>query len=230
MFLLVLRLVSLGRSPLVRFALPLALRLCLLLALLLSCLPLAVLFLPAVGYALVLPAVGFAPLPAVGFALPGSLHHCSRSSMFFSCSPRTLVALLHSLHHWLVGCGSVSDSLWKFTTPWFVSGFHQHHHSALRHFVIEGSQQMPSIHEKAVNNVFCFCVSGLRGSLYLLLVGVLQYHCVMLWAVSTLITKAFIATPVTAWSFGSSGIAGLSLILDLSHLSCGTEITRSMCN
>ena len=34
--------------------------------------------------------------------------------------------------------------------------------------------------------------SGLRGSLYLLL-GVLQYHCVMLWAVSTFITKAFIA-------------------------------------
>ena len=35
--------------------------------------------------------------------------------------------------------------------------------------------------------------SGLRGSLYLLLVGVLQYHCVILWAVSTFTTKAFIA-------------------------------------
>ena len=65
--------------------------------------------LPAVGFA-PLPAVGFAPLPAVGFAPLGSLHHCSRSAMFFSCSPRTLVALLHSLHHWLVGCVSVSDS------------------------------------------------------------------------------------------------------------------------
>ena len=34
--------------------------------------------------------------------------------------------------------------------------------------------------------------SGLRGSLYLLLVGGLQHHRVVLWAVSTLITKAFI--------------------------------------
>ena len=35
--------------------------------------------------------------------------------------------------------------------------------------------------------------SGLRGSLYLLLVGVLQCHCVMLWTVSTFVMKAFIA-------------------------------------
>ena len=64
------------------------------------------LLLPAVRFAL-LPAVGFALLPAVGFALLGSSHHCSRSSMFFSCGPRTIVALLHSFHHWLFGCGSV---------------------------------------------------------------------------------------------------------------------------
>ena len=57
--------------------------------------------LPAVGYALV--------LRAVGFALLGSLHHCYRSSVFFSCGPRTLVALLHSSRHRLVGCGSVCD-------------------------------------------------------------------------------------------------------------------------
>ena len=50
-------------------------------------------------------------LHAVGFALLGSFHHCSRTSMFFSCGPRILVALLHSFHHRLVGCGSVSDSL-----------------------------------------------------------------------------------------------------------------------
>ena len=31
--------------------------------------------------------------------------------MFFSCGPRTLVALLHSPRHKLIGCGSVSDSL-----------------------------------------------------------------------------------------------------------------------
>ena len=66
--------------------------------------------LPAVGYALVLPAIGFALLPVVGFALLGSFHHCSRSSMFFSCGPRTLVALIHSFHHRLFGCGSVCAS------------------------------------------------------------------------------------------------------------------------
>ena len=65
-------------------------------------------FLPAVGCAL-LPAVGFAPLPAVGSALLGSFHHRSRSSCSSRC-PRTLVALLHSCRHRLVGCGSVSDS------------------------------------------------------------------------------------------------------------------------
>ena len=67
--------------------------------------------LPAVGCAFLLPAVSFALLPAVGFALLGSFHHGSRSSMFFSCGPRTLVAILQHFHHWLAGCGSVSDSL-----------------------------------------------------------------------------------------------------------------------
>ena len=33
----------------------------------------------------------------------------------------------------------------------------------------------------------------MRGSLYLLLVGGLQYQCVMLWAVCTLKTEAYIA-------------------------------------
>ena len=57
------------------------------------------------------------------------------------------------------------------------------------------SRLVPSIHGKVVyNNVFCFCEVCLRGSLYLLLVDVLQNHCVILWAVSTtLITEAFIA-------------------------------------
>ena len=41
--------------------------------------------------------------------------------------------------------------------------------------------------------VLLFLRSGLRGSLYLLLVGVPQYHCVVLWAVSTFTTKAFMA-------------------------------------
>ena len=56
-----------------------------------------------------LPAVGSALLPAVGFALLGSCHHRSRSSCSSRC-PRTLVALLRSCRHRLVGCGSVSDS------------------------------------------------------------------------------------------------------------------------
>ena len=37
-----------------------------------------------------------------------------------------------------------------------------------------------------------FVRCGLKGSLYLPL-GVLQYHCLLLWAVSTFTTKAFIA-------------------------------------
>ena len=122
--------------------------------------------LSAVGSALLLPDVGFALLPAVGFALLGSFHHRSRSLCSSRC-PRTFVALLRSSYHWLVGCGSVSEShrllldcgffcvslsplalclwfrqcfffrvtLWKVTTPWFVSN-----------------------HGKLVyNNVFCFC-------------------------------------------------------------------------
>ena len=48
-------------------------------------------------------------LLAVGFALLDSFHHRSRSSCSSRC-PRTLVALLPSSRHWLVGCGSVSDS------------------------------------------------------------------------------------------------------------------------
>ena len=48
-------------------------------------------------------------LRAVGFALLDSFHHRSRSSCSSRC-PRTLVALLPSSRHWLVGCGSVSDS------------------------------------------------------------------------------------------------------------------------
>ena len=43
-----------------------------------------------------LPTVGCALLPAVGFALLGSFPHYSRSSMFFSRGPRTLVGLLRS--------------------------------------------------------------------------------------------------------------------------------------
>ena len=65
--------------------------------------------LPAVGFAL-LPAVGFALLPAVGFAFLGSFHHRYSSSCSSRC-PRTLVALLRSCRHRLVGCGSVSRIL-----------------------------------------------------------------------------------------------------------------------
>ena len=161
-----------------------------------------------------LPAVGCALLlPAIGFALLGSFHHCSGSSMFFSCGPRTLVAFLHSFHHWLVGfsfwmwfspTGSLAvvpsvlllqshfvvvyDSVvrfWPLPTPllsivplrdwWFAVGALDPRESC--------SQQ----------RVLLSVRSGLRGSLHLLLVGGLQYHCAVLWAVSTLETKAFIA-------------------------------------
>ena len=55
--------------------------------------------LPAVGYALLLPAVGFSVL----FIIAPDLQCSSRC-------PRTLVALLHSCRHMLVGSGSVCDS------------------------------------------------------------------------------------------------------------------------
>ena len=140
--------------------------------------------LPAVGYALVLPAVGYV-------LLLGSFHYCSRSSMFLSCGPRTLVALLILLATSSLAvvseslCGSLRlrgsflastcTTIWLHPTWWFVVG------------------PLEPLESSSQQRVMLSVRSGLRGSLYLLLVGVLQDHCVVLWAVSTLITKAVMA-------------------------------------
>ena len=129
-FLIVLRLVSV---VVLWFALPalamllsclplLCSCLVLLLAMLLSCLPLAARVLFAVGFTALLPAVGFCSSACCWLCSSRFFSSFSRSSMVFSRGPRTLVALLHSSrhrlvgcgsvcasHHWLVGCGSVSD-------------------------------------------------------------------------------------------------------------------------
>ena len=122
------------------------------------------------------PLVRFALLPAVDFALLGSFHHCSRPSMFFSCGPRTLVALLHSFHHWLVGCGSVFDSLTTGSLAVVPSVLFLQSHCVVVYdsvvrfwllptpllsiapFVIDGLRWEVLIHGEVVyNNVFCFC-------------------------------------------------------------------------
>ena len=93
------------------------------------------------------------------------------------------------------GSLAVVPSVLLVSTPWLVSGFPPTSLLSLAPFVIDGSRWVPSVHGKVVyNNVFC-CMwgLGLRVSLLLLLVGVLQCHCVMLWTVSTFTMKAFIA-------------------------------------
>ena len=170
--------------------------------------------LPAVGYAL-LPAVGyavgFALLLAVGFALLGSFHHCIRSSMFLSlssypcCFTSFFSGSVSDSHHWLLGCGSVGVSLsplalrlwfrlciffrvtlWLFTTLWFASGFPPTPQLSIA--------PLRDPREGSLQQLVLLSVrSGLRKSLLLLLVGVLQCHCVMLWIVSTFTMKAFIA-------------------------------------
>ena len=58
-------------------------------------------------------AVGYALLPAVGYALLDSFHHFSpsrRGELLCERIVASRVAPLSSFHHWLVCCGSVSDS------------------------------------------------------------------------------------------------------------------------
>ena len=130
--------------------------------------------LPAVGVGFaLLPAVGFALLPAVGFALLGSFHHRYSSSR----CPRTIVALLRSCRHRPVGCGSVSRILTTCSLAVVPSVLVLQSHFVVGHDSVgvlgprEGGLQQ---------RVLLYVRSGLRGSLYLLLVGVRQYHCVVL--------------------------------------------------
>ena len=76
--------------------------------------------------------------------------------------------------------------------------------------------------------VLLFLRSGLRESLLLLLVGVLQYHCVILWAVSTFILKAFIAASchgVVLWFFQHRRV-----VIDPRFSSCRLALTENLCH
>ena len=92
-------------------------------------------------------------LPAVGFALLACCWLCS--SRFFSSLLQIFdVLVVRSSYPWCFAsffspqarwlwfrlCFFFRVTLWYVTTPWFVSGFSQHHYSALRHFVIDGSR------------------------------------------------------------------------------------------
>ena len=96
-----------------------------------------------------------------------------------------------------VGCGSVCDSLSPLALwLWFRLCF------------------FFRVTKWLVTTCYLFLVSGLRESSLLLLVGVLQCHCVMLWIVSTCHNENFSSRPpVSAWSSGSSNTAGWSSIL-----------------
>ena len=120
---------------------------------------------PAVGFALVLPAVGYALLILfhhLSSAYSDSVLRLSspivRRLSSTSCCVRqsgvasflllvTTDAVSHGsfcslseLTRCLRAARSSSVTLWSFTTPWFVSGFLQHHHSAFCHFVVVGSR------------------------------------------------------------------------------------------
>ena len=78
-----------------------------------------------------------------------------------------------------------------------------------------------------IPRIWLYVRSGLTSSLYLLLVGVRQCHCVMLWTVSTFTVKAYIAPLVTAWFFVSSDIAGR---IDPPVSFCLLALTESLCH
>ena len=149
------------------------------------------------------PSLGRRPL--VGFACRWL---CSSLDCCWLCSS-ACCWLCSSACCWLCSSRFISSSLYIsvffslsscpccFTS--FFSSFHRRlfwlsffSESPRGKFRLRGS---PSIHRESSlqQRVLMFLRSGLRGSLYLLLVGVLQCHCVMLWTVSPFIMKAYIA-------------------------------------
>ena len=132
----------LGRCPLVRFAL-------------LSCLLLALLFSLACCW------LCSSLLPAVGSALSVLviiLQICDvlLTSSNICCFIRLVTGSLAVVPSLLLQCRVVDvyDSVFRF---WLLPT----QYSALRHFVIDGSRKVPSIHAKIVdNNEFC-CLRGL---------------------------------------------------------------------
>ena len=189
----------------------------------------------AVGHALLLLAVGSALLPAVGFCY---------SRFFFIIAPdlRVLLAVLVPLLLYLVllttglvGRGSVSDShhlllgvvpsaILSLTTDSLavvpsVVGYDSVARlwlppTSLLSAVGALDPQEGSLQQRVL---LLFLRSGLRESLLLLLVGVLQCHCVILWTVSPFIMKAFIAASCHCVVVGFLlALLGISVLVSLS--------------
>ena len=124
--------------------------------------------------------------------------HCSSaccwlcSSRFFSSSLQIFVffslslypcCFPHSSRHLLIGCGSVGDSLSPVALRlWFLLCFFFRVTLwySVAPFVIDFSVGALDPRESSLQQrVLLYVRYGLRGSLYLLLVGVQQYHCVI---------------------------------------------------
>ena len=180
------------------------------------------LLLPAVGLAL-LPAVGFALLlAAVGFAVLGSFHRLSaalRAHRRFDVLLTVLVPVLLYfvllftndslavvLSRILTTCSLAvvpsltlsRDTLWQVTSSWMPRLHLQHHYSALRP---SRSLARGKCSGSLVVWFTTTCSADCEGCSERFVAAAvrrwfptpLQHHCVILWAVSTLITKAYIA-------------------------------------
>ena len=200
--------------------------LCQVLALLLSCLLLAMLF-------CLLLAMLFSVLFIISPLL--DVERCSASATSLQSSsrcPRTRVAPLPTFHHWLVGCGSVSDShrlllgcgsvcislttgflavalslilsrdaLWSVTSSWMPRLHLQHHYSALCPSWLAICARAPwscSLQQRVLLTMrtdLSFWSSGrfVAAAVRRWFPTPLRHHCVILWAVSTLLSKASIA-------------------------------------
>ena len=133
-------------------------------------------------------------------------------------------------HHWLLGCGSVSNPLQRH----FVVGYifldaspappihTTTRHCALRDRRLAAGARAPwscSLHQRVLLTMKTDSSSGSFGRFVAAAVRRWfptppRHHCVILWAVSTLITKAYFAASLaTAWSVGSFGTGGVSSIL-----------------
>ena len=167
---------------------------CLPFAMLLSCLPLAMLFclLLALLFCLLL-----ALLFSVLFIFSPLLddERCSAIASSLRCSsrcPRTRVALLRSSRHKLFGCGSVSDPLQRH----FVAVY-----SFLDASLAPPAPPLSTAPLLIVGSAPRLCSLQRRGLLTVRTAAAvrrwfpvpLQYYCVVLWAVSILMTKAYIA-------------------------------------
>ena len=210
---------------------------CLLLAMLFSCLLLALIFcllLAVLFSCLLLAALLFSVLFIISFLLDVERRSASASSLRCSSRcPRTHVAPLSSFHHWLICCGSVSDShhlllgcgsvcmslsplaslLWLCPSPETLCGrLHlpgclactsntTARQCALRdRWLAVGARARwsCSLQQRVLLTMrtdLSFWSFGrfVAAAVRRWFPTPLRHHCVILWAVSTLITKAYIA-------------------------------------